>query len=308
MRTALLWNTFIGDLEWFKLSAKSFTKYARGWDVVRCIVPREDYKAFEPVCADHGINLWGLEAWPERGFNWHQLMHCKADDVFPDCEVIFHIDADTMFGQPCSPADWLPDGKILMPFTEYRHFLRSPVLMDEMQTFMGLTGKTIDFSRGQYNWKHAVDFALGFEAERECMGWMPMVHYRGVYSKVREIIAARFPDQGFDNYVFNARNTHPQSFCEFNTLGAVAHKFFADHYQWHDLSCGTYPFYGKVIQSWSGQKNLPFDQQIDRPHDYGPQIPDKAVNSPRKLMEYLGLMPGVSRYVPTPEEEARMTE
>lgn len=283
MRTALLWNTYAGDAQWFSYSASSYAKFASGFDFVKCLVPKADMDLFRPICAAYQISLQGGDAWPEKGFNWHQLMHCYADDLFPEADVVFHIDADTVFGATCTPADWLPNGKILLPFTEYRHFLKSPVRLDEMRTFMGLTGQQIDFSRGQYNWKFAVDFALGWEVERECMGWMPMVHARGVYKKLREIISERFPDQGFDNYVFNARNTHPQSFCEFNTLGAVAHRFFENQYHWHDLACGTYPFYGKVIQSWS-------HGGLDRPHDYGPQVPSSEINSPRKLFQHLGLI------------------
>lgn len=281
-KCGLLWNTYLGDIEWFRHSAKSFQKFARGWDFARCLVPRKDEAAFKPICDEFGIEALPGDDWPDRSFNWHQLMHCYADEIFKEADIIFHIDADSVFGQECYPADWFRDGKILLPYTEYRHFLKHPIRLDEMQTFMGLTGKQIDFSRGQLNWKFAVDFALGLESERECMAWMPMIHHRDVYGKTRALITQRFPDQTFDNYVFNARNTHPQSFCEFNTLGAVAHKFFEDRYHWHDLACGTYPFYGKVIQSWS-------HGGLDRQHDYGKQVPSEEINSPRKLFAHLGL-------------------
>ncbi len=290
MKTALFWNSFARDLEWFKISAASYRKFASGWDVARCLVPHADVEAFRPACEQHGIEVLGGEEWPGKGFNWHQLQQCYADVQFPEAEVIFHMDSDAVFGRDCTPADWIPLGKILMPYTEYRDFLTRPVEPDDLMTFMGFTGKKLDFQRGQYNWKFAVDFALGFAAERECMAWQPIVHHREVYAKTRALIAARFPETGFDNYVFNARNEHPQSFCEFNTLGAVAHRFFEERYQWHNLNCGRHVFYGKVIQSWSGQKHLRMDAQLDRLHDYGPQVESPEINSPRKLFQHLGLL------------------
>lgn len=283
MRTGLLWNTFRGDIEWFKISAKSFTKFARGWDRAMCRVPCADLKLFAPICHQHGIELSCADEWPGKGFNWHQLQQCYADVIIPDADVIFHIDGDCVFGMPCTPADWLPNGKILMPYTDYEVFLKYPVRMDEQRTFMGLTGQKIDYDRGQYNWKFAVDFALGWNATRECMAWMPIAHHRDVYAKTREIITERFPDQGFDNYVFNARNAHPQTFAEFNTLGAVAHKFFEDRYHWHSIHMNPHPFYGKVIQSWSRGG-------FDKEHNYLPQVPSGEINTPRKLFNHLGLL------------------
>lgn len=283
MTTALLWNTYRNDIEWFRISARSYTKFARGWDIARCICPNADKELFKPICEEHHIELQGGDEWLGKGFNWHQFMTCNADSFLPGSEVIFHIDADTVFGQPCTPDDWLPGGKILQPYTEYRHFLQGPVPLDAEKTFMGFTGKVFDMNRNQYMWKFAVDYALGWAAERECMPWMPMIHHRDVYKKTREVIAARFPDQGFDGYVHDCRNEFPQSFCEFNTLGAVAHKFFEDRYQWYDLFERPYPFYGKVIQSWS-------PGGLDREHNYGPQVPNLEINTPKKLFQHLGLI------------------
>jgi hypothetical protein len=281
LRTALLWNTCAKDLEWFKISAKSYAKFARGFSETKCIVPIQDTELFREPCASAGIKLCPMEEWAGKGFLWHMLQHCYADVHFPEADLIFHLDADCVFGMPCGPEDWIIEGKPLLPYTEYKHFLTAPVVQDEMQTFMGYTGKKIDFSRGQYNWKFSVDWALGCDSQRECMAWMPLIHIPEVYTKTRRIISGRFPDQGFDNYVFNSRNEHPQSFCEFNSLGAVAHMHFEDRYHWHDVNLG-HKFLGKVIQSWS-------HGGFDRQHDYGGQVPSPEINSPRQLFEHLGV-------------------
>jgi hypothetical protein len=101
---------------------------------------------------------------------------------------------------------------------------------------------------------------------------------------MRDLMNERWPGRGFDGYVRSCRDVHPQSYCEFNTLGAVAHKYFEKDYEWWDLSAhGHYPFYGKVIQSWS-------HGGLDRPHDYSAQVPSSDINTPRKLFTHLGLL------------------
>jgi hypothetical protein len=281
-RCGLLWVTYGKDFEWFVCSAKSYNKFAHGWSRAMCVVPKQDEAQFRPVCEACNVELKPLEEWPDKPFNWHQLQKCCADIHLPDCDIIYHLDADSVFAQSCMPDDWIVGGKVLMPYTPYSAFLTRPVDVDEAATFQGFTGKKIDFSRGQYNWKFAVEFALGHEVERECMAWQPIAHWRFVYEMARKKITERYSKIGFDGYVRSCRDTHPQTFCEFNTLGAIAHKYFEDKYEWWNLQGHPYPFLGKVIQSHS-------HSGWDAEHDYGNQITDKTINTPRKLMISLGL-------------------
>ena len=280
MNCGLLWNTYAGDIEWFKFSAKSYSKYARGFAAAKCVVPNPHFEIFRPVCEANGIFLSGFDEWPGKGFNHHQAMQCMGDLHLPDAEVIFHIDADTVFASECSPIDWLPGGKILLPFTDFYRFLDRPVTPNEIANFMGCSGLRLDFNRGQYFWKFAADFALGWSVERETMAWMPIAHHREVYRATREIIAARFPDQGFEGYVRNCRNEFPQSFCEFNTLGGVAHRYFQEKYHWTDVTIQGYPFAGKVVQCHS-------HGGFDKPHDFAREV--GGLQTPRQLFQRLGL-------------------
>lgn len=279
MTSGLLWNTFGGDLDWFRRSARSYKKYARGWNFVKCIVPNPDYAAFREPCEENGILLVGFDEWPGKGFNHHQMLQCCGDLHFPEADVVFHMDADCVFASPCSPADWLPGGKALLLFTDFFRFLDRPLVPDEEKTFMGFSGRRIDFNRGQYFWKFCSDFALGFPVERETMGGFPIVHIREVYQKTREIIESRF-GKSFEEYVRGCRNDWPQTFCEFNTLGGVAHKFFQDRYQWQDVSVQGYPFAGKVEQCWS-------HGGFDRPHHFSGEV--GGYQTPRQLFERLGV-------------------
>lgn len=281
MKSGLLWNTFGGDLEWFKVSAKSYIKFARGgWHWVKCIVPNPDIPAFRAPCEEAGILLVGYDEWVGKGFNHHQMLQCYGDMHFPEADVIFHIDADTIFSKPCTADNWYINGKVLLPFTDFKHFLKTPLHPDEEKNFMGFTGRVLDFNRGQYFWKWAAECALGFEVPRETMAWFPIAHIREVYSKTRRVIQERF-GRSFEDYVHSCRNDWPQSFAEFNTLGGVAYQFYQDQYSWRDIFSHGYPFSGLVTQCWS-------KGGFDRPHDFDFEV--GGHQTPRQLFQRLGLL------------------
>jgi hypothetical protein len=282
--SGLLWVTYKKDLKWFEFSARSFAKFANGWDFAKCVVPKRDMKAFKPACEANGIELWGGDEWEDKPFNWHQNMKCYADVHLPAADVIFHCDADSVFAKKCSPSDWLPHGKILMPYQNYDAMPNRSIRPNEMTDFM--SGKKIDGSLGAYNWRFAVEFALGRRVERECMRCLPIAHRREVYQKARQLIAERFPAENFDGYVRSCRDKHPQSFCEFNTLGAIAHIYFEDCYEWWNFYGRPYEesgCWGTIIQSWS-------HGGLDGNCNYGQQVADETINTPRKLFAGLGLL------------------
>jgi hypothetical protein len=280
----LLWVTYKKDLKWFEFSARSYAKFANGWNFAKCVVPKRDVKAFKPVCEANGIEVWGGDEWEDKPFNWHQTMKCHADDHLPGADVIFHCDADSVFAKKCSPSDWLPNRKVLMPYQNYDTFLKRSIGPDEMAGFM--SGEKIDGELGPYNWKFAVEFALGRSVERECMRLLPIVHRREVYEKTRQLISERFPKKKFDGYVRSCRDKYPQSFCEFNTLGAVAHICFENGYEWWDFFGRPYEesgLWGNIIQSWS-------HGGLNGNCNYYGQASDQTINTPQKLFASLGIL------------------
>jgi|SRR5688572_16660846 len=279
MNCGLLWVTYAKDLEWFRVSARSYSKFARGWAAAKCVVPTQDVEAFKPICDQNGIFLVGFDEWPGKGQLHHQAMKCYGDLHFPKADVIFHIDADAVFAQDCKPADWIIDGKILLPFRDFDSLLTKPVYPGEEMDFQGYHGLKVDFQRGAYMWKFAADIALGWPVVRETMQCLPIAHHRAVYDTARKCVAAQH-DTSFEGYVRNCRNEFPQTFCEFNTLGAVAHKFHNERYIWHNVLSHGQPRWGRVIQSHS-------HSGFDKPHDnqvgHGPE-------SPKQLFTRLGLL------------------
>ena len=78
----------------------------------------------------------------------------------------------------------------------------------------------------------------------------------------------------------SCRNEFPQTFCEFNTLGGVAHRYFQERYHWSNLMTQGYPFAGKVVQCWSRGG-------FDCPHDFPREV--GGYQTPKELFQRLGL-------------------
>ncbi|NOS67371.1 MAG: hypothetical protein HOO67_03330 [Candidatus Peribacteraceae bacterium] len=228
MKTSLLWNTYARDIEWFGYSVRSFQKYARGFNEAVCFVPSRDRALFHPICEGAGIKLRCEEEWPGAGFLFHEFWQCSADQL---CEgdVIFHIDADTCFARPVTPLDWMKDGKIVVPFKRFADY---------------------DQEFGPKMWKPTVDIAIGGDVQLSTMITPPYVHYREVYEVTRASVTDRHPE-GFRDYVRSCKNDFPQTFCEFETLGATAQNLFHNDYRWHDVDKDGNPFRDYVAEGWS---------------------------------------------------------
>jgi hypothetical protein len=230
MKTALLWNTYAGDLAWFDYSVRSYRKFAWGFHEAVCFVPSRDRELFQPICDLHGIRLAWDDEWPGQGFLFHEYWQCRADMICDRAEVIFHIDSDTCFAQPVGPHKWFHLGKVIAPCKRFADYDR-------------------DF--GPKMWKPFVDEAIGGDVQLSTMVTPPYVHVRGVYAEARRMVERLHPE-GFEAYVKSRKNDFPQTFCEFETLGAVAQSpMFSHLYHWHNVDAEGNPFKELVAEGWS---------------------------------------------------------
>lgn len=230
MKTAMFWVTFAKDLEWFKYSAKSFRKFGSGWDFARVLVPTQDHELFEGVCKEHNIDLLTADEWPGKGFNWHQYQQLRADTWIPEADIIFHLDADTVFKQPVNPGMWMHEE---FPIIGYRRFAN------------------MDCSWGPGMWKERVDKAVGGDAKFSTMVSPPYVHHHRTYAATRREIEMYQQVWFCGDYIKGCQNEFPQGFCEFETLGEVAHRCCHNLYSWRDLSLMPHPSEGLVAEGWS---------------------------------------------------------
>lgn len=257
MKTAALWVSHAKDLEWFRASAKSFSRHARGFDFAKVVVPNTDVAAFKAAADPHGIMVCGFGQHPSKGFLHHMIMKCRGDEHFPQADVVFHLDSDGVFAFPFHTRDYLPDGKALLRFRDWSLVVRPETL----------------------KWKAASEAAVGGPALRETMAGWPLCHIREVYPKVRQEVE-RIHRCSFDDYVFQQQNSFPQTFCEFETLGVIAHRFFQERYSWRNTQTQGHPPV-QYVSSWShGGFHLP--------HEYPSEVGGKQ--TPHQLFQRLGLL------------------
>lgn len=262
MKTVLFWNTYGGDLSWFRYSASSFTKFAKGrFNHAACLVPTRHRDMFRSTCEAHGITLLDYEDWKESSFNHHQVKQWEADMLFPGYDAIYHFDADCVFTAPVGPEQWQRGGKLICPFVRFDHILEH-------------AGRN-----SGWQWKSRADDSLGIDTKLATMTGFPMAHYANVYAKLRYEIS-RVHRAGYLAHARRACATFPHGICDFETLGAVAQTWFPEYYHWLNLSKETHPSIGYVAQCYS-------HGGLNKPHDFGPAL--GGVQTPLELFSRLGL-------------------
>jgi len=262
MNTTLFWNTYGGDLHWFRFSAASFTKFAKGrFNHVACLVPTRHRDMYREVCEVNGITLLDYADWPESSFNSHQVKQWEADLLFPHTDAIFHFDADCVFQAPTGPEDFMRDGKLICPYVPF-------------ELLLAHSGR-----EGGWQWKSRADDTLGLDTKWATMTGFPMAHYRNVYARLRERANQRHR-QGYLAHARRACPTFPHGIADFETLGAIAQTDYAGDYYWLDLQKETHPSLGHVVQNYS-------HAGLDGLHDYPAELGGRQ--TARQLFQRLGL-------------------
>ena len=234
MRVAIQYVTFARDLEWTRYSLMSFQKFCKGFSEVVIVVPTSDIQLFKPFEAEFGtkdcpVVVLGFLEVPGKGFVHHLAMKCYADVFCPTADFILHLDPDCLWSEPTTPQDYFVDYSIGSSGVDAVPTESRPTLVVEEYELLK------EYHPGRYNWKQVTEKALGFPVKYETMCRHPAVHYRWLYGAVRDHIEAihRTP---FLDFVLQQKNSFPQGFGEFNTLGAFVMQFHAQRYHIHDCT------------------------------------------------------------------------
>ena len=232
---------------WLRYALLSCKRFATGFRQVKVLVPEEDLPAMSPLLSELsqkdgiGIRVQCYEDWSGKGFLRHEHV-IMCSDEFTDADFIYHMDSDCMFVEPTTPEDYIVDGKPVLLYGSY-HWL-----VTEHQANLGM-------------WKDGVEKAIGGTSLNEFMRRPQIIHVRKVYAKARECIEAHTLQPCAD-YIRSCEEAFPQGFCEFNTLGEVAWRYFHGDYYWPNQGLGEFPKPHKVVQFWS---HAPVDQP-QKPH------------------------------------------
>lgn len=209
--------TFSRDLDWMRYSLDSFRKYCSGFSGITIVVPAWDVDKFlqfekysTPECP---VLVKNFLEYPGKGFVHHLAMKCYADVFSPQASHILHMDPDCLFSAPTTPNDYFVEGL--------------PVLVIEPYKFLETAHP------GRFGWKKVTEEALKFDCPYETMCRHPAVHPSKTYGLLRSHVESVHQTPFYD-FVLKQKNSYPQGFGEFNTLGAFALKYTPNDYHWID--------------------------------------------------------------------------
>ncbi len=246
MRTDILIVTHARDAAWCRYSLRSIRKFCTGFGGVTVVVPNQDVELFRQMDVPHNTVIHGFHEMTGKGMLAHMACKMEADIWCPEAHAILHLDADTLFTEDCTPADFFVDDR--------------PVLYRErFEDFRQHTAR--------YSWKECVRNATGIDPEWECMVRHPLIHLSPTYSLTRRLITNHV-GMDWKQWWMRGNNSFPQSRAEFPTLGAVALQHAPHLYHFVDWSCAetnnNYIYEkgrDKVTAFWS---HGGFDRENDR--------------------------------------------
>lgn len=197
--------TYARDIEFLKYCLRSIHLFGAGFQKIHVVVPRREEPLFSWI--PKNIDLILFDEIPGKGMLQHLALKCRADELCPNAQAILHVDPDCIFWEPFAPDDYLDHNRPLIVREEY--------------------SKVLNHHR-KY-WQVTVKNAIGLDSPWETMVRHPQIHLPATYRRVRQLVEKKH-NRPFTEYVLDGQNEFPQTFCEFNTLGAVALAEYPGHY------------------------------------------------------------------------------
>jgi hypothetical protein len=198
--------TFKRDMDFMRYLMQGLNKYAKDFAGITVAFPKYEYTDWDWL--PRRVNRVPYDEIPGKGMMCHEREIMRADIHCPEATHILHLDADCMPWDTFTPKDFLPDGKVLSVL--------------ELYSKIG--------NPNRHLWRKAVDKCTGIDPTADFMVRHPQVHVREVYELARKQIE-RWTGRSWEESVLSSPDSFPQTFCEFNVLGAVAHKQLFDRYK-----------------------------------------------------------------------------
>ncbi len=205
---SILVVSYAKDIEFLRYLLKSIAQNASGFAETVVAVPEHERGMYNWV---KKARVEYFHEVPGKGMLSHMAMKCRADELCPDADFIWHLDADCCVWAKVTPADLFKDGK--------------PVLLRERYADLRNANRRV--------WQKNVEASVGFKPEYETMVRQGALHMREVYATTRAMVE-KHTDMDFNDHVTAGPNTFPQCFAEFPLLGAVAILRFRDRYEMVD--------------------------------------------------------------------------
>ena len=203
MNVPILIRCWYKDIEWLRYCLRSIKKNAHGFSEIVVAIPSRDYAVFEPLKLEFGFRLDEYDVNEQKPMISGELCVCHADVICPDADFIFFMDSDCCMDKPCSPQDYMVNGR--------------PVLIG--RKFERLEHSESETERCMFRqWLPATLAALGWMPEYETNWRVPCMFHRGIFAPFRAAVEKNV-GRSFNDYAFSCRDAYPQTFIEFTPLG-----------------------------------------------------------------------------------------
>lgn len=233
-RAEILIVTYHKDKPWLDYCLRAMKKYLHGFSGITLVVPERDRQVFAEITRIyHHVNM---QTWPEvegKGMLDHMVQICNADKWCPRADIVVHFDPDCIFHTTTTVDEYVQNGKPVMLKRAYSK------LYDPVHKAMS----------DCFQWKAVVEKALGFETDAYTMCRHPSCHPISVYPELRKWIEAA-QNKPFAEFVLDGRNSFPQTFAEFPTLGAFGWEMLRERYHWIDIDKEAAPV-DRQMTFWS---------------------------------------------------------
>jgi hypothetical protein len=185
-----------------------------------------------------------------------QMSMMHGDRLCRAADYIWLVGSDCIVHKEFSPEPFFRDGKPVMLINTYEHLLKY-VPRACIQP-----------------WQQGVEWALGFSPSYEYMRRLPLMYPRDLFIATRFAVENRH-GVPFEDFVYNGstkvfngdrpERSDASNFSESNLLGAYAHKYTPDMFEWVDLDNQPNPIPNPMIQFWS---HGGLDKECDIRFDY----------------------------------------
>jgi hypothetical protein len=194
-------RTYPRDIPWLRFCLRSVQRHLHGHQGVVITYPQGTGAAFAPLRNFYGYNFAEVLKKHRNDYIGQQITKMEADTIC-GAEYICHIDSD--------------------------NFIHAPL---NVQSFIDTRGRTL-LLRSPYaklgpdaqQWRGVVANALGFWPDYEYMRRFPIVYPRWFYNEVRVKI------EKHTGRLWNQFAAEVGDLSEFNVMGAVADRYFADRF------------------------------------------------------------------------------
>lgn len=223
----------VSDFDWLTWCLRCIRRHCTGFTGVTLAIPDRDAKLLAPIANEHAQAKGGIplkiKMFHEKvgkGFLMHEVVMASADDFVPkDTTHVLHVDADCMFKEAVTPAEYIHGDKPVYVWRSYDS-------LAEMRD-----GQRVVSDCAQ--WRAPTEAQLGFAVNEYTMLRHPTAFPLTFYKDYRFYLE-KLHKQPFMDYMLAGRNDFPANRMDFTAMGAWAHARMRDSFEWIDISGGNH--------------------------------------------------------------------